>query len=233
MIPGHNLTSITSWNPETKAVSLPARCSGAERLSLCPARPQQVFLIHQSASVLLTVIGVIREPGKADDIQKCRDEGHLQQTSAFQISSTEISSDMLLNVLLYNPTEAQREQTSFLFAPAFVIWCICFFIVQYRKSCLRRSFKYLMQTICVSCLHAARCRKNSPIFCLNSKQVDNNRSWGEKAKWEVIGAAKLPFIGKFGTDSSCSFSTGLFNNYSFTIMTIRPASSDSVKYLDF
>lgn len=106
MIPGHNLTSITSWNPETKAVSLPARCSGGERLSLCPARPQQVFLIHQSASVLLTVIGVIREPGKADDVQKCRDEGHLQQT--------EISSDMLLNVLLYNPTEAaaQREQTS-------------------------------------------------------------------------------------------------------------------------
>lgn len=67
--------------------------------------------------MLLTVIGVIREPGKTNDIQKCRDEGHLQQTSAFQISS-----DMLLNVLLYNPTEAQREQTSHTL-PVFTGFC--------------------------------------------------------------------------------------------------------------
>lgn len=100
--------------------------------SLCPARPQQVFLIHQSASVLLTVIGVIREPGKADDIQKCRDEGHLQQTSAFQISSTEISSDMLLNVLLYNPTEAQREQTSHTL-PVCTGFCNLMYLFLYRS----------------------------------------------------------------------------------------------------
>lgn len=139
----------------------------------------------------------------------------------------------MFSCIIWLKLSENKLATHFLFSPAFVIWCICFFIVQYRKSCLRRSFKYLMQTICVSCLRAARCRKNCPIFCLNSKPVDNNRSWGEKAKWEVIGAAELPFIGKFGTDSSCSFSTGLFNNYSFTIMTIRPASSDSVKYFDF
>lgn len=132
--PDRNLTSITSWNPETKAVSLPARCSGGERLSLCPARPQQVFLIHQSASVLLTVIDVIREPGKADDIQKCRDEGRLQQTSAFLISSTEISSDMLLNVLLYNPTEAaaQRERTSHTL-PVCTGFCNLMYLFLYRS----------------------------------------------------------------------------------------------------
>lgn len=130
--PDRNLTSITSWNPETKAVSLPARCSGGERLSLCPARPQQVFLIHQSASVLLTVIGVIREPGKADDIQKCRDEGRLQQTSAFLISSTAISSDMLLNVLLYNPTEAQRERTSHTL-PVCTGFCNLMYLFLYRS----------------------------------------------------------------------------------------------------